>query len=104
MERSKTRSTYWVNKSKIDIYEKGRPLLSSVVVTFTTEPSIFVFQNKVMNIDAVKVKLQVRTSSFVGVRCCFLPSKKKTKTKKRSSTVSRGVSASHTSSFPAAGG
>lgn len=100
----KTRSTSWVNKSKMDIYEKGRPLLSSVIVTFTTEPSLFVFQNKVMNIDAVKVKLQVRTSSFVGVRCCFSAIKKQNKTKKRSSTVSRGVSASHTSSFPAAGG
>lgn len=51
-------------ESKTDIYGKVRQILSGAVLMFTAEPSGFVFQNKVMNIDAVKVKLQVRTSSL----------------------------------------
>lgn len=102
-------STSWVvNSNKMDIFLKKEGNYSPAWSwPDATEPSLSVFQNKVMNIDAVKVKLQVRELRHLYESAVVPPlfsKQNKTKPKNRSWTASRGVSASHTSSFPAAGG
>lgn len=77
----KSTTTFWVVNIKTVIYGKVIQISSGGVLMFTAEPSAFVLQNKVMDIDAVKVKLQVRTSSLPHDESAvvFLSSENKTK-------------------------